>query len=82
MKTVRTKKKFIKRSEAIASTLDSVTAAFSNVVSQLATLQDTATDAIAEEEAKIADAQAEISNLREVLTRTSHIKDNISNLLS
>lgn len=76
------KKKFIKRSEAIASTLDSVTAAFSNVVSQLATLQDTATEAIAEEEAKIADAQNEIINLREVLTRTSHIKDNISNLLS
>ena len=72
----------LKKSESISSALDSVTAAFSNVVSQLATLQDTATEAIAEEEAKIADAQNEISNLREVLTRTSHIKDNISNLLS
>lgn len=76
------KKVKLKKSESISSALDSVIVAFSNVVSQLATLQDTATEAIAEEEAKIADAQREISNLREVLTRTSNIKDNISNLLS
>lgn len=75
------KKKQIKKSETIATSLNSILAVFKNAVSQMQLLEETAYNAIREEENKIAEAQMEISAMQESLKQITSVKENIQNLL-
>lgn len=70
-----------KKSETIATSLNSILAVFKNVVSQMQSLEETAYNAIREEENKIAEAQIEINTLQESLHQVSAVKENISKLI-
>lgn len=74
-------KKQIKKSETIATSLNSILAVFKNAVSQMQLLEETAYNAIREEENKIAEAQIEINTLQESLHQVSAVKENISKLI-
>lgn len=74
-------KKQTKKSETIATSLNSILAVFKNVVSQMQLLEETAYNAIREEENKIAEAQIEINTLQESLHQVSAVKENISKLI-
>lgn len=75
------KKKQIKKSETIATSLNSILAVFKNAVSQMQLLEETAYNAIREEENKIAESQIEISTLQDSLHQVSAVKENISKLI-
>lgn len=70
-----------KKSETIATSLNSILAVFKNAVSQMQSLEETAYNAIREEENKIAEAQIEINTLQESLHQVSAVKENISKLI-
>lgn len=74
-------KKQTKKSETIATSLNSILAVFKNAVSQMQLLEETAYNAIREEENKIAEAQIEINTLQESLHQVSAVKENISKLI-
>lgn len=75
------KKNQTKKSETIATSLNSILAVFKNAVSQMQSLEETAYNAIREEENKIAEAQIEINTLQESLHQVSAVKENISKLI-
>lgn len=75
------KKKQIKKSETIATSLNSILAVFKNAVSQMQLLEEAAYNAIREEENKIAEAQIEVNTLQESLHQVSAVKENISKLI-
>lgn len=75
------KKKQIKKSETIATSLNSILAVFKNAVSQMQLLEETAYNAIREEENKIVESQMEINTLQESLHQVSTVKENISKLI-
>lgn len=74
-------KKQTKKSKTIATSLNSILAVFKNAVSQMQSLEETAYNAIREEENKIAEAQIEINTLQESLHQVSAVKENISKLI-
>lgn len=75
-------KKNIKQSDAVEGSLSAIISVFSNAVTQLAALQETASDAIKREENKIMEAQMEINSLQESLEKISSVKDNISKMIN
>lgn len=75
------KKKQIKKSETIATSLNSILSVFKNIVSQMQSLEETAYNNIREEENKITEAQMEISAMQESLKQITSVKESIQNLL-